>query len=83
MTSRLLTLAQVAEYLNIPKTAVKSIPRGVVTICGRVRWDRVALDAWLNEVAGCAAPEAPREEQTPDEALAAWIADENAHARTA
>lgn len=50
--SRLLTENQAAIYLGIPRTAIKNILVGRVPIAGRIRWDRVALDAWLDELRG-------------------------------
>jgi len=56
MTSRLLTLDEAAAYLAIPKAAVKRIPVHPVNVGGRLRWDRVALDAWLDKAAGLIVP---------------------------
>ena len=52
MGARLLTESAAAEHLSIPKACMKRIVRGRVLIDGRVRWDRVALDAWLDELSG-------------------------------
>ena len=67
MTARLMTLAQVAAYLAIPKTAVKRIPFGRVMIDGRWRWDRVAIDAQLDEMTGRLSqpPVAAANDETP------------------
>lgn len=46
---RLLDLAKAAEYLSLPLAAVRRLSAGRVQIDGRTRWDRVALDAWLDD----------------------------------
>ncbi len=80
MTSRLLTLDDAAAYLAIPKAAVKRIPVHPVNVGGRLRWDRNALDAWLDEEAGLRAPPPPSTGTTPDDILDQWLTDEAAHA---
>lgn len=49
---RLLNETQAATYLGIPRAAIKRILVGRVPIDGRIRWDRVALDAWLDALRG-------------------------------
>jgi hypothetical protein len=48
MTPRLLTAGLVAAYLSIPVAAAKRMTIGRTQIDGRVRWDRVAIDAHLD-----------------------------------
>jgi len=52
MSPRLLDQAAAAAYLSLPLAAVKRLASGRVMIDGRVRWDRVALDAWLDAQRG-------------------------------
>lgn len=54
LTPRLLEAAEAAAYLNVPVKAFVREPIGRVLICGRIRYDRVALDEWLDERRGCA-----------------------------
>jgi len=56
MTARLMTLDAAAAYLAIPKAAVKRLPVPPVNVGGRLRWDQVAIDAWLNKAAGLVVP---------------------------
>ena len=84
MTSRLLTLDEAAAYLAIPKAAVKRVPVAPVNVGGRLRWDRVALDAWLDQEAGLTPPSPPQAMPStgtsPDDLLDQWLIDEAAHA---
>lgn len=48
MTPRLLTADLVAAYLSIPVAAAKRMTVGRTLIDGRVRWDRLAIDAHLD-----------------------------------
>ena len=80
MTSRLLTLDEAAAYLAIPKAAVKRVPVAPVNVGGRMRWDRIALDAWLDREAGLAAPLPPSTGTSPDDVLDQWLTDQAAHA---
>jgi len=78
--SRLMTLDAAAAYLCIPKAAVKRLPVHPVNVGGRLRWDRNALDAWLNEEAGLQPPPQSSTGSTPDDALEEWLTDQTAHA---
>lgn len=49
---RLLSEDQAATYLSMPRKAVRRMTVGRVMIDGRVRWDREALDAWLDAERG-------------------------------
>ena len=51
---RLLDDRAAAAYLSLPVAALKRLgaAQGRVIIDGRVRWDRVALDAWLDGQSG-------------------------------
>lgn len=75
MLPRLLDAAAAAAYLSLPVTAVRRLAAGRVMIDGRVRWDRVALDAWLDEQRG-ASVQSPANENTSqaDAALASFLA---------
>lgn len=67
---RLLTEQAAAEYLSIPRAAMKKVAAGRTPIAGKIRWDRVALDAWLDEQRGVQAKsELPANEDSPDAAL--------------
>lgn len=61
MSPRLLDQRSAAEYLALPLAAVRRLTAGRVQISGRVRWDRVALDAWLDAQRGVTV-EAPANE---------------------
>ena len=80
MTSRLLTLDEVAAYLAIPKAAVKRVPVAPVNVGGRLRWDRKAVDRYLDEEAGLTAPLPPSTGTSPDDVLDQWLTDQAAHA---
>lgn len=75
MTPRLLTDRGVAEYLSLPLSRVRQIVAGRLVLEGKTRWDRVALDAWLDAQRG-AAPQSPANTNLsgPDAALAQWRA---------
>jgi len=45
---RLLTEKAAAAYLSLPLACMRRLPEGRVIIDGRLRWDRLALDAWLD-----------------------------------
>lgn len=47
--ARLLTAEAAAVYLSLPVAAVRRLAAGRVVLDGRARWDRLALDAWLDE----------------------------------
>jgi len=73
MTARLLTLDETATYLAIPRSRVKGIPVPPVNVGGRLRWDRVALDAWLDKAAGLE-PQSSGGLTTADDPYQKWIA---------
>lgn len=53
MSPRLLTAEQAAAYLGeIPVAAFKRMALGVVPLGAHIRYDRVALDAYLDGLAG-------------------------------
>lgn len=82
MTPRLLTDRAVAEYLSLPLTTARKVMAGRVVLEGRVRWDRSALDAWLDGMRGVAAPSPANTNLTgPDAALAQFLADTQNAAR--
>ena len=78
--SRLMTEDEAAAYLAIPKAALRRLTVGRVNVGGRWRWDRNAIDAWLDQVAGLGAPTAPATGSTPDDILEEWLTDKKAHA---
>jgi hypothetical protein len=71
MLPRLLDADAAAAYLSLPVAAVKRLAAGRVTIDGRVRWDRVALDAWLDERRGAGVQSPANENPSPAEAALA------------
>jgi hypothetical protein len=76
MTPRLLTERDAAAYLSIPVAGVRRITAGRVVLDGRVRWDREALDEWLDGLRGRWPESAANQNQSKaDAALAGWIAD--------
>lgn len=77
MTSRLMTEGEAADHLRIPKSELKRLTVGRVPINGRIRWDRVALDHWLDGLAGLSAPMPANANQTEAEAaLDRFITDQ-------
>lgn len=75
---RLLTDAEAAAYLSIPTTSLRRLNVGRVVLDGRVRWDRLAIDAWLDQVGGLTSPgparaDAVRLDENPDAALERFI----------
>jgi len=78
---RLLTAEQAAAYLgyettgllaNIPVKPVQMVEKGPGC---QPKWDRAALDAWLDRLSGlsvAAAPEGSGETDTAEAAFAAW-----------
>lgn len=77
---RLLNDRDAAAYLSIPLAGLKRLPAGRVRIDGRVRWDRVALDAWLDEQAHLGVPSASDRSEA-EAALDQWIKDSGHAAR--
>lgn len=79
---RLLKEEEAATYLCIPVAAVRRVMSGRVTIDGRVRWDRCAIDVWLDRESGLGAHSPDTVERTEAEsALDAWIANSSHAAR--
>lgn len=72
---RLLTDAQAAAYLNLPLRALARIVRGRVLICGKARWDRLALDAWLDEQSGLTPKVERANASDADAAFDQWAKD--------
>ena len=74
MTPRLLTDRGVADYLSLPLTCARKVMAGRLVVEGRVRWDRTALDAWLDAQRG-ASPSLPANSNMtgPDAALAQFL----------
>lgn len=72
---RLLTDQQAAAYLSVPVATMKRLLTGRIIIEGRVRWDRRALDAWLDRESGLGAPGEKNEHRSEAEtALDDWLA---------
>lgn len=73
---RLLTERQAARYLGLPIAAMRRLLQGRVALDGRVRWDRKALDVWLDRESGIAPPaDAMGHVADAEAALADWLAD--------
>lgn len=68
ITPRLLTDEQAAAYLSMPVATVVREGIGRVRFGRHTRYDRAAIDAWLDERAGLT----PRIAETPDSAEAAF-----------
>lgn len=82
MTARLLTERAVAEYLSLPLTSARKVLAGRVVLEGRVRWDRRAIDAWLDGMRGVRTDGAANTNLTgPDAALAQFLAGSQDAAR--
>jgi hypothetical protein len=75
MTPRLLTERAAAAYLSLPVAAMKRLQAGRVTLDGKVRWDRRALDEWLDALRGARPQSANQNASGPDAALAQFLAD--------
>jgi hypothetical protein len=84
---RLLDDRAAAAYLSLPVAALKRLRQGRVIIDGRTRWDRFALDAWLDEQRGVVAPSAagrrPANQDDAEAALDRWTANKAHAARPA
>lgn len=78
---RLLTDAEAADYLSLPQAAMRRIMSGRVLIDGRIRWDRRALDAWLDRESGLSVSDVQHERNTADEAFDEYIAGAQRAAR--
>lgn len=52
LTPRLLTAADAASYLSLPLSSFQRLGIGRVQLGARVRYDRMALDDWLDEQRG-------------------------------
>lgn len=78
---RLLTEGAAADYLSIPLASVRRLEFCRVSLDGRVRYDRAALDRWLDgeglaPKVGAPTGLASNENQTSgDNALAAFLAN--------
>lgn len=83
-TRRLLTERQAADYLGVPLKSMKRLTVGRVPIDGRVRWDRYALDRWLDDMGGFGAPSPANTNQSEaDAALERFLADKRHSSRPA
>lgn len=79
---RLLTDEQAANYLSLPLASMKRMAVGRVVVDGRVRWDRNAIDAWLDRESGLAAPVTETGgHAAADRALDGWLEDAKYAAR--
>lgn len=74
MTPRLLTDRALADYLSLPICRAAKVAAGRVLVEGRIRWDRLAVDAWLDAQRGVTPP-APANTNLsgPDAALAQFL----------
>lgn len=72
--------ATAAAYLCIPLAAVRRLSAGRVRIDGRTRWDRVALDAWLDEQRNVKAQSPANENLTEADAALARFLETPRHA---
>ncbi len=71
---RLLTEQEAAVYLALPAATVRKLPFGHVRLGTRHRYDRKALDAALDRMAGLDSSEEPNVNKANAE-LARFIAD--------
>jgi len=72
---RLLNIQQASEYLNVPLASIRRSAPGRMIIDGRIRWDRHALDAWINAEVGLGPPSAANENSNDaEDALNEWLA---------
>jgi hypothetical protein len=76
VTPRLLTEKAAAAYLSLPLASVRRLTVGRVQVAGRVRFDRTALDHWLDGDTPTTKVAASNENASEaDDALAAFIAN--------
>lgn len=67
---RLLDETAAAEYLSLPIGSLRRIAHGRILIGGRPRWDRLALDAWLDALGGLAPhSRSPQADNDPEAAF--------------
>jgi hypothetical protein len=59
-----------ANYLSLPVATFLRLGVGRVQVGAKIRFDRFALDRWLDEDRSNAPKSAPEEEDSPDDALA-------------
>lgn len=71
---RLLTEQEAAAYLSLPAATVRKLPFGHVRLGSRHRYDRKALDAALDRMAGLDSSAEPNVNKANAE-LARFIAD--------
>jgi hypothetical protein len=82
LSPRLLRDRQAADYLGLSAAAVRRITAGRVLIDGHLRWDRHALDAWLDGESGLRTPAIQNGAgNAADDALEAWLAGKKNAAR--
>lgn len=58
LAPRLLSDAEAAAYVGVPLKAFRRAPIGRVIVCGKARFDRFAIDAYLDNLSGLA-PKSP------------------------
>ena len=84
MTPRLLDEKALAEYLSLPIASVRRLAVGRRLVDGRVRFDRQAIDRWLDATPAGALPSPANANLSPaEDALARWIEDPDHAARPA
>lgn len=79
MEPRLLTEQEAADYLRVPAATLRRLSLGRVVLGTRHRYDRKALDAHLDQLAGLVTA-SPQSMEQADVDLARFISD---HARPA
>lgn len=82
MQPRLLTEKEAGEYLRLPVTEVRKLACGRVIMGTKVRYDRKAIDAYLDRIGGLVVHSAANEDD-PDEELERFIAGRKNAARSA
>ncbi len=76
---RLLTLEEAAAYLSLPLATTRKLGIGRINLGGKLRYDRLTLDAYLDERQGRLATVGA--DETPEAALAAWKKQRHAAGR--
>lgn len=72
---RLLTEREAADYLRLPRASMRRLLEGRLILDGRVRWDRRALDTWLDRESGIATFNVANDDRDEAEsALNDWLA---------
>ena len=74
LSPRLLRASDAAAYLSLPVTVFQRLRIGVVQLGKSIRYDRLALDAYLDQLGGLSAKSPPQDLDEAEAALARFHA---------